>query len=152
MRTIRRIAAGAAGGLTALGLGFGIGAGGVASASARPAASHLPVVISATGHANRAIGTYRAGRVVITLGGPDAYARGLHWTQWNSTSATAHGTLVLSDASTWTVPGVTLRFYHPETGGNGVRYFERLHISGGASSKSIAPYWHWAWNDGNYAG
>src|SRR5580698_837539 len=143
MRMIRGIATVSAGSLTALGLALGIGACGVASASVRPATA-TTYVMSATGRADHGTFGYLPGRVNITLGGPDGYARGLHWSQWNDTSATAHGTLVLSDAATWTVPGVTLRFSHPVTeeltvnGHNrAVRYFEDLHIS---ANKSIAPY------------
>jgi|HubBroStandDraft_6_1064221.scaffolds.fasta_scaffold375512_1 hypothetical protein len=150
MRMIRGIATVSAGSLTALGLALGIGACGVASASVRPAASHLPVVISATGHANRAIGTYRAGRVIFTNGGPDLSAWGLHWTQWNSTSASAYGTVVAGDSSVWTFKS-TLRFSHVETGGNGVRYFENVHISTG-NANGVNSNWHWVWSQGDYAG
>jgi hypothetical protein len=115
--------------------------------------------MSATGRADLGTFIYRPGRVNITLGGPDGYARGLRWTSWGSQSATARGTLVLSDAATWTVPGVTLRFSHPVTRElhvNGhdraVRYFMVLHITGGASGSSINPWWHWYWPQGNYGG
>ena len=78
--------------------------------------------------------------------GPAAWATHLHWSRWNSKSATGSGTLWTSDVGTTRLGHVTIRLSRPRegvvAGGRRHPYFTRLHIIGG---RNIVHYWSWSW-------
>jgi hypothetical protein len=138
---ITRIAA--AGGAT-----LAVALGGGMAATAASASTHT-VALESARTLNATQATYRPSKFWIIWGGPNLFARSLHWSSWNHRTATGTGTLIGQDEGSYNLGHVTLYFHDPVYSQKHGWHYEKLHLIGG---HNVVHHWHWSGSQSNWVG